>query len=122
MCILQVVVNWVDHFFNAFQRDRKLLYPIAEHHVTINTGYEERQGQPHASRSMEGIPNVNAVVSYEISFNIDNEGGRSITELDVSRLTTVANFQVLPYVQLFAYLKLHNDQHDQCCRLSCSES
>lgn len=89
-----MAVNWQNHFYNAFHRDNNLLYPIADHHIMINTGYEERQGQPPLYRSMQAILNVNGIVLYEIAFDVDDEGGRLVTELDEARFITVSNFQV----------------------------
>ena len=43
--------------------------------------YEERDGQPPQTRSMEEIPNVHAIVQFDTVFQVDNQGGRSIEDV-----------------------------------------
>ena len=61
----------------------------------MRTGYEERTGQPPQTRSMEAIPNVHAIVQFDVVYKVDHEGGRSVVDMpDDAAFTKLANFQV----------------------------
>ena len=58
-------------------------------------GYEELTGQPPATRSMEAIPNIHAIVQFDTVYRVDHEGGRSIMDTpDDASFSQLTNFQV----------------------------
>ncbi|KAI0212815.1 hypothetical protein LSAT2_002263 [Lamellibrachia satsuma] len=74
-----VSVLWRGHFANIYQHTNKFLIGIAVKTPPIEAGYDEPTGQPPATVSMEPIPNVNAIVKYELVHSLDHQGGRTIT-------------------------------------------
>ena len=58
-------------------------------------GYEELTGQPPATRSMEAIPNIHAIVQFDTVCRVDHVGGCSIMDppADAS-FSQLTNFQV----------------------------
>ncbi|XP_070570802.1 uncharacterized protein [Ptychodera flava] len=75
----QVLMRWPGHFYNQFHRQHKMLNEIEDHSPPLTSDYEEGTGQPPETRSREAIPNINAIVQFEVDYAIDHEGGRSIT-------------------------------------------
>ncbi|XP_070570801.1 uncharacterized protein [Ptychodera flava] len=74
----QVVTSWQGHFYNQFQRQNKILNEIEDHSPPLTSHYEEGRGQPPEIRSREAIPNINAIVRFEVDYALDHQGGRSI--------------------------------------------
>ena len=68
---------------------------LSSYHSHIPTDYEERTGQYPATRSMEAIPNVHAVVRVDVVYQVDHQGGRSIAVVPpASNFTKLEKFQV----------------------------
>uniref|UniRef100_A0ABM0MJ98 Uncharacterized protein LOC102806247 n=1 Tax=Saccoglossus kowalevskii TaxID=10224 RepID=A0ABM0MJ98_SACKO len=75
----QVVMQWPGHFYNWFHREHKFLNAIEDNSPPLTSDYEEVTGQPPTTRSREAIPNINAIVRFEVNYGIDHQGGRTIT-------------------------------------------
>ncbi|XP_077865058.1 uncharacterized protein LOC144350866 [Saccoglossus kowalevskii] len=75
----QVVLHWPGHFYNWFHKEHKFLNAIEDNSPPLTPDYEEVTGQPPTTRSREAIPNVNAIVRFEVNYGIDHQGGRTIT-------------------------------------------
>nr|XP_006818613.1 PREDICTED: uncharacterized protein LOC102807323 [Saccoglossus kowalevskii] len=75
----QIVLQWPGHFYNWFHREHKFLNAIEDNSPPLTPDYEEVTGQPPTTRSREAIPNVNAIVRFEVNYGIDHQGGRTIT-------------------------------------------
>ncbi|XP_006821241.1 uncharacterized protein LOC102806757, partial [Saccoglossus kowalevskii] len=75
----RVVLRWTGHFYNWFHRQHKFLNAIEDDSPPLTSQYEEVTGQPPATRSREAIPNINAIVRFEVNYDIDNKGGRTIS-------------------------------------------
>ena len=66
VCI-QLIVRWQGHFENKEHHEGKLLNEIEPHNPQSDILLEDARGQPPLTRSREAIPNVNGIVSYEMS-------------------------------------------------------
>ncbi|XP_070571273.1 uncharacterized protein [Ptychodera flava] len=74
----QVLARWPRHFYNEFHRQNGMLKAIEDHSPPLTSDYEEVTGQPPETRSREAIPNINAIVRFEVDYARDHQGGRSI--------------------------------------------
>ncbi|VDI79548.1 Hypothetical predicted protein, partial [Mytilus galloprovincialis] len=89
-------VSWKGHFRNKFHEDNKLLNAILPFDVVamdgmyfkkINDSLDDFSG----TRTRKAVPNIHGIVWFEIAYDVDHQGGKTITVIP-SRWKDVDNF------------------------------
>ncbi|CAG2212268.1 unnamed protein product [Mytilus edulis] len=93
-------VSWKGHFRNKFHEDNQLLNSINSFHVTAMDGMYHKDvdntlDDVSGKRTRKAIPNIHGIVLFEIAYDVDHDGGKTITEIPtaVSSWKNVDNFK-----------------------------
>jgi hypothetical protein len=89
-------VAWKGHFRNKFHEDNKLLNAIHSFHATAMDGMylkdvDDKLDDLTGNRTRRAIPNSHGIVSFQIAYQKDHSGGRTIQDVPTTGWTNVAD-------------------------------